>query len=273
MKKNLFTLCLVSGMFCFSMTSLAQGDVTYGTNLILTGDFEGMASQIWAPTGPWNQNGTNYGLETANFINGLQSLRLTGANAWSGTNQTIEVKPEASYKVGFSGRTLDVAGPSGGASTNRKLNLTVKATDNNGATLKQLVIETGTNVIDLNDEITVPKDVTALWVNVWKDNGIAYVDDVYVIEILSSATNTKLVRQGKDSRFQLIPQSYGTYSLTAGQSVEKIQIFNLCGQLVFSKSILTEQTDLNLTDLSKGAYIVKASLSDGSVACRKYCIN
>lgn len=157
----------------------------YGENLVQNGDFESTTQfEFWDKK---NTSGANLAIENnvANVISGVYCMRMTSPNNWSQNSQTIDVEPGKTYEFGMTGRILDAAGPSGGASTNRKLNLAIRKVDDAKTVYASApAIEGGTDTQTKNT-VTIPDGVTQVQLFISKNNGIGYADDVYFKEVLS----------------------------------------------------------------------------------------
>lgn len=157
----------------------------YGDNLVLNGDFESMTQfEFWAKK---NTSGANLAIENkaANIISGNYCMRMTGAKAWADNSQIIDVEPGKTYEFGMTGRILDAAGPSGGASTNRTLNLAIRKTDDAKTVYASAPAITVGMDTQTKNTVTIPAGVTQVQLFISKNNGIGYVDDVYFKEVLS----------------------------------------------------------------------------------------
>lgn len=156
----------------------------YGANLVLNGDFESETQfEFWAKK---NTTGANLAIEAnaANVIAGSRCMRMTGASAWADNSQTIDVEPGKTYEFGMTARILDKAGASGGASTNRSLNLAIRKVDDAKtvyASAPAVTVGTDTRT---QVTVTIPDGVTQVQLFISKNNGIGYVDEVYFKEVL-----------------------------------------------------------------------------------------
>ena len=111
-------------------------------------------------------------------------MRMTGVSAWADNSQTIDVEPGKTYEFGMTGRILNAAGPSGGASTNRSLGLAIRKVDDAKTVYASApAITVGENT-STKATVTIPDGVTQVQLFISKANGIGYVDDVYFKEVL-----------------------------------------------------------------------------------------
>ena len=157
----------------------------YGDNLVQNGDFESTTQfEFWAKK---NTSGANLALESAvaNVISGTYCMRMTGAKAWADNSQTITVEGGKTYEFGMTGRILDAAGTSGGASSGHSLGLAIRKVDDSKTVYGSApAITVGTDT-RTKATVDIPAGVTQVQVFISKQNGIAYVDDVYFKEVLS----------------------------------------------------------------------------------------
>ena len=156
----------------------------YGDNLVQNGDFESTTQfEFWNKK---NTSGANLAIESAaaNVISGTYCMRMTGVSAWADNSQTIDVEPGKTYEFGMTGRILNAAGPSGGASTNRSLGLAIRKVDDAKTVYASApAITVGENT-STKATVTIPDGVTQVQLFISKANGIGYVDDVYFKEVL-----------------------------------------------------------------------------------------
>lgn len=109
------------------------------------------------------------------------SARFSGVGLERYIYQDIEVLPGRKYKLSFVGRTHNSHGPSGTSnSKNSKLMADVYA---GNSTVKLFSTSTTSNVNTLIEgEFVVPSDVSFVRLQFTKDIGIAYLDDVTLIQ-------------------------------------------------------------------------------------------
>ena len=152
------------------------------TNLLLNPGFEEGGTN-W--TGKLNVNydnkTTNPKIE-GNVISGNVTLRFSGATAFAEIYQSVKVEKGKTYRFGFTGRIQDTPGPEGTASTNRSFRMSVrKDKDNVYATTATI---TGSSNVTVSGEVTVDADFPeTVQVYISKNNGIAYIDDVFFMEV------------------------------------------------------------------------------------------
>ena len=153
------------------------------SNLLLSPGFEDANARMnWGNI--WTN--VNYDDKTKNqaiagdIISGNVTVRLAGKKAWAGVNQNVKVEKGKTYEFGFTGRAQEAPGPSGSPSTKRKVTLVVRKDKQN--VYKTLEVTTGTNTT-VSGMITIADDMPeTLNILIYKDNGIAYVDDVFFKE-------------------------------------------------------------------------------------------
>lgn len=155
-----------------------------GDNLVQNGDFESETQfEFWAKK---NTSGANLAIEAdaARVIAGSRCMRMTGAKAWSDNSQTITVEGGKTYEFGMTGRILDAAGESGGASSGHSLGLAIRKVDDAKTVYASApAITVGENT-STKATVTIPDGVTQVQLFISKANGIGYVDDVYFKEVL-----------------------------------------------------------------------------------------
>ncbi|MEP5131761.1 T9SS type A sorting domain-containing protein, partial [Nonlabens ulvanivorans] len=67
------------------------------------------------------------------------------------------------------------------------------------------------------------------------------------------------------SEIQIFPNPTSDYlGITASEELESVEIFNMDGKSVLSKSLQTNSAHIDLTDLFPGLYIVKVDNLTGS---------
>lgn len=116
-------------------------------------------------------------------ISGEKSLRLTTVKQAKSTQQIITVTPGRKYKLGLTGRVQDAAGAAGSsANTNHALQMIIREPNNNNNIYSS--IETKSNTDEhIKGELTIDDGVSQIEIMIYKTSGIAYIDDVYFIEV------------------------------------------------------------------------------------------
>jgi len=147
-------------------------------NLVLNPGFENK-KENW--TGQWNINFDTKEAQEANIITGDITLRFSGKKAWADISQSVAVEEGHTYKVGMTGRIQDGVGPSGTSSTNRILYFIVRKPGDKDTVYASANITKGEDTI-IKEEFTV-KGYNEVQIYISKGSGIAYVDDVYLIDI------------------------------------------------------------------------------------------
>ena len=175
--------------FKFTITS-----TDFSTNYIVNGDFE--TSSFIYPTGGSGTSfslygwvfdyGTSFANETANFINGTQTLRMGGTGSGQ-IYQLVSVIPGNSYRLSYTARTLDAVGASGsGASTGTLWPLVYKG--NSTLSADKIVGSSFSNASNttVSMDFTVPSGVSLVRVNFFKDKNFLYLDDVSLKSVLTT---------------------------------------------------------------------------------------
>tara|TARA_R110000868_G_scaffold108051_5_gene295278 strand:- start:1060 stop:1863 length:804 start_codon:yes stop_codon:yes gene_type:complete len=107
---------------------------------------------------------------------------------------------------------------------------------------------------------TVPTGFNAARVQIYNFGAAnSFELDNFLVEL----DNTASVKDLEQFSFKSYPNPANDYiKLSAVKSINKIEIYNLLGQEVLNKYIDSKNTEVNISSLSKGVYIVKAFIED-----------
>lgn len=156
-----------------------------GENLVLNPGFEEMGSNWVGKTNVNYDNKVNNPVLAENIISENVTLRFSAATAWADVSQSVKVEKGKSYKFGFTGRIQNTPGPENTPSTNRSFKMVVR----NPSVTSQVYASSELVKTSKNTEVfgtftvddSYPDEVQ---INISKANGIAYADDVYLVEIM-----------------------------------------------------------------------------------------
>lgn len=162
----------------------------YGDNLILNPGFEDTPNYS-----EWTKSANNVNIETMNddrIISGNKTLVFQGAmgqDKWAQILQEFTGEMNQRYVCGCTARIHDAAGSSGSANTvlanTLYINVQYKDTYGTWKKLNGVTVKNNENT-KVEFEFTVDTNVTVdLRVQITKNYGFAYVDDVYVKKIIN----------------------------------------------------------------------------------------
>ena len=75
-----------------------------------------------------------------------------------------------------------------------------------------------------------------------------------------------------DSRFTVSPNPAKSYVTITGNNIKQVSLLDLTGRTVINKAMNTNTINLSINNLSKGIYLVKAILADGSIKTEKLVV-
>lgn len=160
--------------------------------------------------------------------------RWVGAGGAANANQTIRVK-----EVGNSSNNLTLTG----------------ATSSDGNTL-DTTLDTW---LSTSFSVTIPSGITGIRLLMFKGNGNKPIN----YDNVSVTQQTLSVKGLKKFDFETYPNPVENYlNIKAATKIDKIEIYNLLGNKVISKSINANQSQIQTSSLSTGMYILKAFIAD-----------
>lgn len=153
-----------------------------GVNLVLNPGFEeGGANWTGKNNVNFDNKTTNPNI-AGNVIAGNVTLRFSAPTAFADIYQNVQVEKGKTYRFGFTGRIQDAVGPEGSPSTNRSFKMVVRKDKDNvyGST----TTVTGSTNVTVNGEVTIDDSFPeTLQIYISKSTGIAYIDDVFFVEV------------------------------------------------------------------------------------------
>jgi len=216
---------------------------SFGQNLLTNGDFETGEIAPW--TGYKNQVVTDdlTSSLTGNINNGDGSLI-----------QTFTAVPGEKYNVSFKYRWV----LAGGA------DMTVRVKDgaSGGSDLGTFVLSTVVDTwhADGDFSFTAPTGVTTVRVVFFKANGNRplRIDDVSV-----TIDATASIDDLQKFNFSYYPNpTKENLRLSSAKPIENVQLYNILGQQVLNKDVNESKPNINVSNLSKGVYIMKVKIED-----------
>ncbi len=220
--------------------------------LVKNGDFEDSSNSDWISADNYSDVFYN---ESTYPVNESQCCRMPGAGQSRAISQSITVDEEREYSFAFSGRIQNSHGESGSADNNRdgKGVATLKAeiiADN--TTLKTFTIQSNTNTTS-SGVFSVPQNINEINLKLSKNWNIAYIDEVSVKSNSTASTKEKPLIMST-----IFPNpASDNFTLSSKRDILSYAIYNNNGQLVKSaKNIYQQHTDINISNLTPGSYLV-----------------
>ena len=217
--------------------------VSFGQNLLTNGDFE------TGDVAPWG------GFKNQVVTDDITSSQSGNINNGDGSlTQNFTVTPDAMYNVAFDYRWVGAGGA--------VMTVRVKDGATGGNDLGTLVLNTTVDTwfTDGAFSFTAPSGVSTARIIFFKANGNRplRIDNVSI-----TLDNTASVKDLEQFGFKSYPNPANDYiKLSAVKSINKIEVYNLLGQEVLNKDIDSKNTEVNISSLSKGVYVVKAFIED-----------
>lgn len=265
MKKITFLITLLTISVSFGQTNLIingdfeTGDISswtgsYGTDAVMAADVVGAGT---THSGTYAGRAQNWGTGATSFL------------------QAVDVTPGQTYIVNF-WFTFSAFTPStnvvmksfDGATGGANLVLTPIVADNGRNATNN--VNYGCGIADLDPtyawkeakfSFTVPATgVTSVRFQYYNNNVgyFKYIDDVSIV-LDATASLEDLQKFG----FNASPNPATDYiNLSASKNINKIEIYNVVGQLVESRVLNSNNNRVNVSNLSKGIYIMKAFIED-----------
>lgn len=239
----------------FLIALLLTVSISFGQELIVNGDFE--TGTIGDPVASWS-----------GFKNRIVNDNLTSSNSGQVENgdgslfQVVTVTPGETYDVSFDYRWVDSAAANS--------DMTVRAKDDLAAGKPNLDFTDASNGLTLNTTIdtwfngsfslTIPTGVTAVRLLFFKANGNKPLN---IDNVSFAIAPTASVKDLEQFSFKSYPNPANDYiKLSAVKNINKIEVYNLLGQEVLIKDIESKNTEVNISSLSKGVYVIKAFIED-----------
>ena len=222
--------------------TLLTVSLSFGQNLIVNGDFE------TGDVAPWG------GFKNQVVTDDITSSLAGNINNGDGSlTQTFTVTPDAMYNVSFDYRWV----LAGGAA----MTVLVKDGATGGSDLGTFTLNTTVDTwFNGSFSFTAPTGVTTARIIFFKANGNR---PLRIDNISITIDNTASVKDLAQFNFRSYPNPANNYiKLSAAKSINKIEVYNLLGQEVLNKDINSKNTEVNISSLSKGVYLVKAFIED-----------
>ncbi|GAA4279625.1 T9SS type A sorting domain-containing protein [Gaetbulibacter aestuarii] len=241
MKKITFLLILLTAVFGFSQ------------NLISNGDFETGDATGWSGYKNGTVSNTSYDVNI--YGQWLGKIENSDGSLF----QAVTVVPGETYNVSF-----DYLWVSNGNTSN--MNVTVKDTPSgSGNNLTLSNSDTKYTLNSTNDTwfsgsfsfVATTSDARIVFFKGTNNNPFR-LDNV-VIENASSLSITDLEK----FNFKSYPNPTTNYiSLSAAKNIDKIEVYDLLGKQVLTKTIADTRDNVNVSNLAAGLYILKAYIEE-----------
>lgn len=233
--------------------------LTFSQNLIVNGDFESPGTSADPIPAPW------LGYKNRIVIDNItSSLVGQGTNSDSSMFQNFSVTTGSTYNVSFEYRW---DGSAGAANTN--MIVRVKDADipaNNLALIGGTISDgyTLNTTVDIwytgSFSFVIPTGVTNARLLFFKatTNKSLNLDNISV-----TLDATASLEDLQKFNFNAYPNPATDYiNLSASKNIDKIEIYNVVGQQVESRVLNSNNNRVNVSNLSKGIYIMKAFIED-----------
>lgn len=238
---------------------LLTTSISFGQNLIQDGTFDTQTGGITSSTTPWT--GFNSQIRGAAATEDPSVGNLNNAEA--STFQLVTVTPGDTYNFSFDYKWISGSGD---------YNLTVRIKDNLASGKPNLDITGGTSedgytlstttdiwFRDNTFSFTAPAGVTEIRVLFYKANGNR---PLRIDNISLEKSSTASLEDLKAFNFSAYPNPASELlNISANNSIERIQVFNLIGQSVMDVKPNSEKTELNISNLHKGIYILNSTIN------------
>ena len=221
---------------------------SFGQNLLTNGDFE--STETGSMPAPW-----------AGYANQVVVDAISGSQAGNNNNgdsstlQVFTVTPGETYNATFDYRW--VSGSGGYA-----LTANIKDGATGGSSLGTFICSTTPDVWHTDGLInfTVPTGVTQARIIFWKPNGNRpfRMDNVSV-----TIDATASIEDLQKFNFSYYPNpAKDNLRLSSAKPIENVQLYNILGQQVLNKDVNESKPNINVSNLSKGVYIMKVKIED-----------
>lgn len=259
--------------------------MSFGQNLAVNGDFETGASTGagWQDT----TSGYSYGTSAVDAT-GVDGAGTTHSGTYAGKamnwsaafQQGIDVTAGENYTISY-WFTFSNSAFANARVTNSKVaefNGSVAGSPAVFVNLTPVVADNGNNVTNATNygcaqasgapyewkeasfSFTVPAGVTRVRFQHWNGNTnyLKYMDDFSI-----ALTSSLSVKELAQFSFKSYPNpATNQLNLSADKNIDKIEIYNLIGQQLLNKDLNSNNTQVNVSSLSKGVYVVKAFIGD-----------
>lgn len=239
------------------LISLFTITLSFGQNLILDGTFDTQTGGITTATTPWA--GFN-----SQVLGAAASPDPNVGNVNNGEGsiyQVVSVTPGSTYNVKFDYKWVSGTG---------NYNMTVRLKDNanlaGNLTFTDasdgFVLNTTPDTWYANNtfSVTIPTGVTDVRLLFYKTTGNRplRMDNVSI-----TLDNTASVKDLSKFNFKSFPNpAKDNLKLTAENNINKVEIYSLLGQQVINKNLDSKNAEVNISNLSKGVYLVKAYIGN-----------
>lgn len=238
----------------FLLIALFTVSLIFGQNLIVNGDFE--TGESGDPVPSWG-----------GFKNRIATDDITSAQVGQIENgdgslfQEFNVTPGEEYAVEFDYRWITTA------SANNNLVVRIKNAANLPTNL-ELIGGTVTDGYALNTSLdewftgnfsfVVPAGITGVRLLMFKGNGNKplNLDNVSVTNSTMSLTDLTAFN------FKTYPNpANAILNVSATSNITKIEVYSILGQKVLTEEINSRSKQINISDLTKGVYIIKTYIN------------
>jgi len=242
------------------LIALLSISLSFGQNLIVNGDFEtGSPGDPVPDWGGFKNRIANDDIITPDKVGQVE-------NGDGSLFQEVSVTPGETYNVTFDYRWLGSGGATGSALTVRvkevgnlanNLDL-IGGTTSNGYTLNTTVDQW----FNGSFSVLIPSGITGVRLLFFKpnDNKPINLNDVSIeLDPTASLDDLKLFN------FTAYPNpTKDVINIAASQTIDAIEIYSILGQQVLKEQINKNKSQINISSLSQGVYIVKAYVGDTS---------
>jgi hypothetical protein len=254
--------------FLITLFTLSVG---FGQNLLSGGDLEGLATgKITSATSPWSSSVANSTFQSS--INNNSAIAYQGdqfinmGNDFTNFRQSFTATPSTEYTLGLWNQF--VSGQGQPDATDGIFVSIRQDTGGNGTNFDPaIVFYIDPSTIDANWheftlDFTAPQANLLLFVTKQAraasgPNNAARMDLISIVEKALSVTDLEKFN------FSASPNpAKDIVRLSANQAIQKVEIYSILGQQVLSKDINELSTDLNISDLSKGIYVVRTQIDN-----------
>ena len=247
------------------LITLVTGALVFGQNLVVNGDFEIGANGDPVPS--W-----------IGFKNRIATDDITAAqvgqieNGDGALNKEFSVTPGEEYAVQFDYRWITTAAANSNlivrikdaANLPTNLNL-IGGTTSNGYALNTTVDQWFSG----NFSFVVPAGITTVRLTMFKGNGNKPLN----LDNVSVTSSTMSLNDLDQLTFKTYPNpANDILNISASSKLTQIEIYSILGRKVLTKDINTTEDQINISNLTKGVYIIKTYI-DNAVGSFKFIKN
>lgn len=252
--------------------------ISLGQNLLSGGDLEGLSTgKIIPGSSPWDTSVNGTASQTSIINNSLyghlsSNQFLALPNDFTNFRQPFTATANTQYTLKLWNQFISGQGQP--ASTDG-IYISIRNNDgsNNGngsqfSTPIQIYIDPSTLDANYNEftlDFTAPQSNLLLFVTKQargvntNPNNAARMDDLSITEKVLS------VKDLAQFNFNVSPNPAKDYiNISAAKPINKIEVYNLLGQQVINSNLNSTRQDINVSNLSKGVYILKAFIEDAT---------